>query len=297
MRAPANLFSRFTRSVSFYAKGLYRRFNEENVLFLASGIAFNIILCLLPLLLLLTAVLGTFLNSSHVQLEKIDEVLSTIFPPQPYARQIQNSIRNILGEIVRYRSTFGFYGLGVLVWTATSLFSSIRIVVNRIYRFKPSRIVILSIVEDTLLVIVMGGLFLVANAFTWMLAFVNSLLREIPALGGVDLISTMKTLTFAGSYLSAFVMFYILNRSMPEKGVPTKVALLAAFTTSSLWWIASKGFAWYLVTFRSYSNLYGTYTFMLVFLVWVYFSSLVFIVGVIVGQLYRERLRPPGAQA
>ncbi|HMD13952.1 MAG TPA: YhjD/YihY/BrkB family envelope integrity protein, partial [Bacteroidota bacterium] len=141
--------------------------SEEKVLFLASGIAFNSLLCLLPLLLLCTSVLGMFLSSPRLPAEKIDEILNSIFPLQPYAQQIKLSIKDMLQDIVRYRHTFEISGIGILIWTVASLFASVRTVVNKIYRISSKKFVLVKLFENILLVILLAVLFLVANAFTW----------------------------------------------------------------------------------------------------------------------------------
>ncbi|MBA4312566.1 MAG: hypothetical protein C0417_08040 [Chlorobiaceae bacterium] len=275
--------------IVYYTKGIYRKVNEENIFFLSAGIAFNGILCLLPVLLLFTSVIGMFLHSSSISLQKIDQILDTAFPPQPYAQQIQQSLKGIVRDIIHYRSTFGLYGIGILLYASASMFSSIRHVLNTVYRLKSSKLVIITILENILLVIVLGALFVVANIFSWVLLPVTSLLKEIPNLGIIDIGSLMKSLSFAASYIPAFIMFYVINRFIPERGITNKVALVSSITTTSLWWIAGKEFSWYLAAFHSYSKLYGTYAFILVFLLWVYYSSVVFVVGIMVGQLYRER--------
>jgi membrane protein len=91
-------------------------------------------------------------------------------------------------------------------------------------------------------------------------------------------------------------MFYIVNRFIPDRSVGSRVALISAITSTSLWWIAGRAFAWYLSAFHSYSKLYGTYAFVLVFLMWIYYSSVVFIIGTIIGDLYRKR-HPGGSAA
>ena len=273
----------------YYIKGIYRKVNEENIFFLSAGIAFNGILCLLPVLLLFTSVIGVFLHSSSISLQKIDQILDTAFPPQPYAQQIQQSLKGIVRDIIRYRSTFGLYGIGILLYASASMFSSIRHVLNTVYQLKSSKLLIVTILENILLVIVLGALFVIANIFSWVLLPVSTLLKEIPDLGIIDIGNLMKSLSFAASYIPAFIMFYVINRFIPERGTTNKVALVSSITTTSLWWIAGKGFSWYLAAFHSYSKLYGTYAFILVFLLWVYYSSIVFVVGIMVGQLYREK--------
>ncbi|MBI5475713.1 MAG: YihY/virulence factor BrkB family protein [Ignavibacteriales bacterium] len=282
-------FRRLLKSIIYYIKGIYIKVNDENIFFLSAGIAFNGILCLLPALLLLTSVIGMFLNSSSLTMQKIDQLLNTAFPPQPYAQQIQSSLEGIIRDIIRYRSTFGYFGIGILLYASASMFSSIRHVLNTVYKLKSSKLVVITILENILLVIILGVLFVVANIFSWILLPMNELLKAIPDIGFIDMGSLMKSITFAASYLPALIMFFIINRFIPEKGISNKTAFIASMTTTTLWWIAGKGFSWYLTAFHSYSKLYGTYAFILVFLLWVYYSSVVFVIGVMIGQLFRER--------
>jgi len=277
------------RSIAFYVGGLFRSAREDQVLFLSSGIAFNGLLCVIPVLLLITSLLGIFLSSSRLPAQRVDEILNAVFPLQPYAQQIKVTIKGVLEDIIRFRSKFGISGLAVLVWTAASLFGSIRTVLNKIYRVKPTKFVLRRILENMALVILLGLLFLVANAFTWMIVYADSLLRELPGLESVHLSSSPKSIQSIMSYAAALVMFFVVNRYIPDTRVTPRVALIAAVTSTSLWWIAGKAFGWYLTAFHSYSKVYGTYAFFLVFVVWIYYSSIVFVVGAVIGQLHRER--------
>lgn len=97
-------------SVKYYVHGLYKNIVEEDVLFLSSGLAFNTLICAIPLLLLLTWALGMILQSAHFPIQKVDDALNAIFPPQPYAQQIKSSIKDTLSDIVRYRFTVRMVG-------------------------------------------------------------------------------------------------------------------------------------------------------------------------------------------
>ena len=277
------------RSLPYYLRGLYRGFREENVFFLSSGLAFNGVLCLIPVLLLLTSLLGMFIQSSRFPEQRVNDLLSAVFPPQPYAQKIKMSILGVILDIARYRKTFGITGIAIFGWTATSLFGALRIVLNQIYRIKAKKLVVIKVFENIILVILMGVLFFIANALTWFFLLINSLLKELPTPDVIDLEYIAKTIPILLSYLSALIMFYVINRHIPDEKIPRKAALVSAFTATSLWWLAGKGFGWYLTTFHPYSKLYGTYAFLLVFLAWIYYSSIVFVIGIIIGQLYRER--------
>ncbi|MEE9288065.1 MAG: YihY/virulence factor BrkB family protein, partial [Bacteroidota bacterium] len=110
--------------------------------------------------------------------------------------------------------------------------------------------------------------------------------------------STPFGVTIAGftspliSFFLTTLMFYIAYRYIPNERPMPRVALISAVTTGVFWELASRGFSLYLSELRPFARVYGTYAFLLVTLVWVYYSSLMFVVGGEMGQLYRERKLP-----
>lgn len=277
------------RTIWYYLKGIYTRFRDEQMLFYASGIAFNGILCLIPFLLLLTSLLGALLSSSDLAIRRVNEVLNAAFPREAYSQEIKRNIQNVIDDIIRHKSSYGIIGLGILTWTATSLFSAVRSVLNRIYKITTRKLVIIKIVEEILLVLVLGMLFFMANVFIWTSSILKNFVSNIPILD-ISLYGFFQSInSFAVAYIPGFVMFFLINRLIPDRTVNARTAMVAALVTTILWWIAGRGFVWYLSAFHSYSMLYGTYAFLIVFIFWIYYSSIAFIVGVTVAQLHRER--------
>jgi membrane protein len=86
-------------------------------------------------------------------------------------------------------------------------------------------------------------------------------------------------------------MFYILYRYMTDSKPPKAAAVISTVTTTVLWIVSGKIFSVYLTNFSGISTVYGPYAFLLVLLIWIYYSSLIFVFGGIVGQVYWERLR------
>jgi len=282
-------FIKFKESFYYYIKTLYNRLYEDEVFFLASGIAFNGILCLIPLLLLFTSVFGIVLNSSELAVQKVQEILNTAFPNQPYALSIKDSIQQIIKDVIDYRKSYGIFGLAVLTWTATSLFSSIRSVLNRVYRIKSTKLVVLTYLEDVLWVIIVGILFIAIIISTWLYQLVERFIQSLPGYNMVNIEIFEQAIPVIISFSLTLIMFFIIYRFTPDKNISTKIAIISAFTTAILWEIAGRLFGWYLSTFHSFTKLYGAYAFLLVFIVWIYYSSVVFVIGGIVGQIYREK--------
>ncbi|MDI6803674.1 MAG: YihY/virulence factor BrkB family protein [Bacteroidota bacterium] len=276
-------------STEYYIKNFFRHLFDDELLFLASGISFNGVLCLIPILLLFTSLFGIVLNSSELGVQKIQEILAAAFPNQPYAQNIKNSIQTIIKDIIEYRTSFGIAGIAILTWTATSLFSSMRTALNRVYKIKSSKLMILTILEDFLWVLVVGVLFLVIIVSTWIYSLLTTLMHTIPGFSGFEFMLFDEALPFLLTVVLAFIMFLIVYRFIPDVAISWRTAIISSITATILWLSAAKLFAWYLETFHSLSILYGTYAFLFVLLIWIYYSSIVFIIGGIVGQLYRER--------
>ncbi len=290
------LFRSCTGAVAHYTKATYRRFQEEDILILSSGLAFNGLLCMIPLLLLLTSFLGVFLNSSELAVKRIDEILTAAFPPEPYALKIKSSIQDIVAHIIHFRRSFGLIGLATLTWTAASLFTASRTVLNKMYRLASGRMAIVGMLKDLLFVILAGGLFILSNIVPWLIAAAGSAFTKFPGLNSRFLNWSVQSLPSGLGMLLTFVMFLILYRFIPEKGITVRTAAVSALTTTILWVAMGRAFRWYLLTFGAFGQLYGTYAFILVILVWAYYSSIIFIFGAMVGQVSRERkLGIPGA--
>ena len=83
------MYLQIRRLLAYYFDGIYDRSKEEDLPFLASGIAFNSLLWLIPYLLLLTSLFGVVLNSSDAAFRSINELLDSVFPPQSYALKIK----------------------------------------------------------------------------------------------------------------------------------------------------------------------------------------------------------------
>ena len=62
----------------WYLRSIGRKLAGDDVLFLASGIAFNGLITLIPLLLLGAAALGTFLNSSEFGVQRAHDEASSL---------------------------------------------------------------------------------------------------------------------------------------------------------------------------------------------------------------------------
>ncbi|MGA9120976.1 MAG: YihY/virulence factor BrkB family protein [Bacteroidota bacterium] len=282
---------RVARGVWYYARTIARQMREVDILFLASGLAFNAVLSLIPLMLLIASAIGMFLNSSSLGVQHLHDVLDAVFPPQPFAQEIRSSVLGIVADIVVYRTSLGVFGILVLIWTTLSLFDAIRSVLHRVYALKRTRGLLTSLFHDLGFLILAFVFFLAVNFTLWISDLAEGVAKGIPELSRVSMPPVRSYLPAAVVLLLAGLMFYILYRFMTDQKPPTIAALISTVTSTLMWLVSGKLFAVYLTELSNVTALYGTYAFLVVFLVWIYYSSLIFVFGAIVGQVHWQRVR------
>jgi membrane protein len=280
---------RYLETLWFYVSRIAKKLVEEDILFLASGLAFNGILTMLPLMLLAASALGIFLNSSQAGIAQLKDVLDAIFPPQPFATNIKESILTVISDIIDYRQTIGIFAVVILMWTATSLFDALRSVLHRIYHLKKTRSFLVSLLHDVLFIFLIFILFVASNLSIWFFSLIENLIANFPALKSLGLARYNEFVPTTVVVLLTAIMFYIVYRYIPDTKPPKLAGVISTITTTLLWVVSGKLFALYLGKFSAIGKIYGPYAFILVLLIWIYYSSIIFVIGGIVGQAYWER--------
>ncbi len=283
------LLSALAAEAWYYVRTIARKIVSADILFLASALAFNGILTMIALLLLAASGFGWFLNSSSAGVAQLNEILNAIFPPQPFATSIKDSILNFIAYIVEYRRSIGVFGVLVLLWTATSLFDALRSALHTIYELKRTKSLLVSLVHDFGFVALALVLFVASNLSIWALSVIERILSRVPRVSPMLIPELNRTLPSVVVILLTAAMFYIVYRFMTDTKPPRTAAIISTVTTTILWVISGKLFGVYLANVSAIGKIYGGYAFLIVLLIWIYYSCIVFVFGGIVGQAYWER--------
>ena len=68
-----------------------------------------------------------------------------------------------------------------------------------------------------------------------------------------------------------------------------RVAAISALSAAFLWQAAEQLFGIYIAHAATLKRVYGAFTLLIVVALWIYYSSIVFIIAAEIGQIYRER--------
>jgi membrane protein len=105
---------------------------EDNIFFLASGVAFNILLAFVPFVLLLVSGLGYFLDlSPAASLSRISVLVDRLLPAE--SSRMGGVIMALMNEAIRVRGTVGIVSAVTFLWFSTRLFGSLRAVLALVF--------------------------------------------------------------------------------------------------------------------------------------------------------------------
>ncbi|HEY6906437.1 MAG TPA: YhjD/YihY/BrkB family envelope integrity protein, partial [Ignavibacteriaceae bacterium] len=191
----------------YYAKGLWKRIDDHHVFLFAGGLSFSIFLCIIPFVLIIFAVLGNILDSSYVQFQ-INTLIETIIPYSRYSEFVKKIIFNRISEVIEYRNIAGIIGGFGLLFAASSLFSSMRTILNKVYGVETDVNILIAKLRDFALVFMVIIIFFMTTISMPTIDLLREKAGEWTALGFLSS-GLFSHLIF--SLLSLLLIFIVFN--------------------------------------------------------------------------------------
>jgi len=258
-----NHFKQILERVRRFIQVAYR----DNVLFLASALSFDALLTAIPFAFLLLSVLGFFLDARSDVVPDLLTTLQRVLPA--HEGRIEDPItsaQEIISAVVESRREMSLYGVPLFLVFSTRLFTSTRIALDQIFHVRTRRRWRHDITHDLILVSVVSVL-VVANALVTVPTFVTSELEMIVRHGLAVLFGS--------------ALFFSVYALAPTTKPRLDTALIAAVSAAVVFEFTKVLYGAYLEAFvsvnRVISHANGVAVFL--FIVWVYVSALVFLLG------------------
>jgi membrane protein len=243
-------------------------FRAHRGLFLASGLSFNLLICLIPILFFTISLAG-FVLSRGVAIEVVVNQLAYVVPVY------RDEMQEMLIEIVRRRSLSGLLGTAVLLLFSSQLFGALRLVLNEVFGFTRGRGFVHGLMKDVLLLFIMTVLFLASILITDLFDWIKLILmvpvgvpREWIRSGFVALALGLNV-----------ALFFVAYRYFPHRKVSAGAALAGALLASLLWEAAKQLFRWYILSVGVYDKIYGPLGALVALSMFAYYSGIVFVFG------------------
>ncbi|MCF6270780.1 MAG: YihY/virulence factor BrkB family protein [Melioribacteraceae bacterium] len=283
-----NRFRRILQFLNHYVGGIFRRLDKNHLFLSAAGIAYSIILSVIPLVLLIFSVLGSIIDVATIE-EQVNTAIDGLIPYHASADYMKHFILSRIPEVLKYKSLAGGLGLIGLFFTSTWLFSSMRTILNKIFKVEKTKGALIGMLRDFGMVFLVLVFVLLSTYLLPTINFFVSLTDKIDILAPFALGAVVNFLVPYISLLLMFLMFYLFYTFIPYVKLNYKVPIASALWATILWETVRMLFEYYVTSFLALNKLYGTFLFFAVVMFWIFYASIVFLVGAEIGQLYRER--------
>ena len=249
-------------------RGAVSRFIAESGFFLAAGLAFFFLVCIVPLLLLAASTLGFVLSSQEAAHEAVNQ-LTRNFPV--YRREITSAIL----RIVETRAASGIIGTLILIFFSTPLFGAIRLVLHRMLGVRSGGGYVSNLLLDSGMVLVLTVLLFASTSVTWLFQWFQEFIVKPYHVGWQG----AYAITIAVSVALSTIMFYFGYRYVPRRRPRVWAALVGGLLAGGLWEIAKQLFRLYIRNVGVYDQIYGPLGVLVAFAMFVYYSAIVFVFG------------------
>jgi membrane protein len=252
-------------------RGLVSIYNSDDLTHAAS-IAYYSLLSLFPFLLLLISVLGEITSRADARAATLTFVLR-YFPTRLdfVARQLE--------ALQRTQVPLGLFGGVALIWAALGFFSAISTAVNNAWKVEKQRSYLKhKLVAFLMMVAAFGLLALTVLVFSagqvvgasWF----GGVAERFPSLLRLRGLTVSWTATSSLIFAVGLIFYFVPNAKVRFRDV-----WVGAVLTGLLWRVAFAGFAWWVRDMSRFS-VHGSIGAVVVFLVWIYISSVILLYGV-----------------
>jgi membrane protein len=256
---------------------------------MGGGLAFSIFVCIVPFVLIIFWLLGIFLDSSQVEIQ-INTLIDTIIPYESYSEFVKSILYKRINELIEYKTIAGWVGLTGLFFAASGLFTAIRVILNQINGTDVEVNIFKGKLRDFALILILILLFLSSTMILPLIQTMRNVASEFSIMKFFDLPIFAQIFVSIFSTLLIFSLFAMMYRFVPTMKIRKRSVVVGALWASFFWEAAKQGFGYYLNNFANFGKIYGTYALIVVVAFWIYYSSIVFILGGEIGKLFNEKL-------
>ncbi|MEA3372559.1 MAG: YihY family inner membrane protein [Campylobacterota bacterium] len=260
------------RHLLFFIKKLF----DAELTYYASSLSFYTIFTIIPLLLIIL----TLLTNTPSFIEYYETIKSFILDNlmPVHSEAVTEYIDSFLQNSVR----LGVFGT-VMVFVASMLFfDNYEYIVSKIFHIKQRTIWESITTYWTLLTLTPIGLV----AFFYLSVQASTFLTEHEVSGWFNPMAIFP-------YLIIWGLLFVIYLISANTKVNKKAAAITSFVIALIWNLTKLGFVYYVFYNKTYATLYGSFSILIFFFLWIYVSWIIFVYGLrlcyLINRVYKYR--------
>jgi len=240
----------------------FKKLRDVELAHYASSLSFHTILALIPILLI-TFSIFTKMPLFEVYYEKLQTfIFSALIPTQ------QDVIIHYLRDFMANTGNMGVVGIIFVLYISIMFFLDYEKIVSKIFEI-PSRSFWEALATYWTMVTLMPlGLII--------FFYSSSVVQEF--LDKSDVTSSINLVRFS-PYLIVWLLYLIMYSISAKTKVHLKSALFSSFVASLVWYVSKILFVYYVTYNKTYLSIYGSFSILLFFFLWIYFSWFIYLYG------------------
>jgi membrane protein len=259
-----------------FVRAVVLRFDDDHCMQIAGSLTFTTLLALVPLASVALTFISAFPVLLDMNLALRQFVLENLMPESAEAvGAYMEQFRINAGKLTAV-------GLAFLIVTAVMLLLTIEHAFNQIWRVHRERPYLQRAVIYWALLTIGPVLIGASLSLTsWLVSLSLGLVKDIPGAG----VALLKTVPIVLTALALALLYF----TMPNRRIALRDALIGGVFAGLVFEASKRGFAWYLTEFPTYKLMYGAFATVPIFLLWIYISWLIVILGAVVVAMLPER--------
>lgn len=231
----------------------------NNVETYAASLSFYTLSAIVPMVIIVLSIVLTIPNFQN-QIDVIKNlIISNISPTNTY------EIMRYLDEFMKNSQTLGMSAF-VYVFVASILFfRNLENISSKLFESKKRTFFDALIVYWALMTLFPIGI----SMSVYFSTEVQGLLKNISLLGFYNILP----------YLIIWLLFFILFKILANKPLPFFSLIVASFLTMVVWNLLKWAFVYYVFFNKAYTTIYGSFSILMFFILWIYCSWVVILYG------------------
>lgn len=260
-----------------YIESLIKKIIDQDFFGVAAEMAFWFVLGLFPFLLFLTALFGWMGKKTL-----ISPILTFITNVAP--KDVSNIILNTLEEAMIFNqgTLIAIFGFCITIWLSSNALAVIIKGLNKAYAIEETRSFIFTRVLSILMVFINSLLlFLAVNLIVLGKVFLDFMMHyTILSQLSIDLISVLRwPVAYLALAVCAMSNYFILPCIEGNDRIKFRSVLPGTLFFCLFWMLGSWCFSLYLSNLNTYNKVFGTIGAFAILMVWLYYTSLIMLVG------------------
>ena len=263
-----------------FARKLYIKYFEDDIMAFSSQLAYNFLLASFPFLIFIFTLLSNF----GLKKDSLLSLLKNVLPSNAYVL-----VTDTLYETMKQKhNTLMSITLLLALWTASIGFNAVVRGINRAYNLKETRPFIKRQITNIVNTLILALSIVLTMMILILIRMENTALIKSTGYSELfDFLWQVLKYGIIGSFL--IFIFAAVYRYAPSVRLSWKQVLPGAIFTVMVWLPVSVVFSFYANNYARYSDLYGSLTAVIVLMIWMFVSSNIILIGGEINSILNQK--------